>query len=225
MSGGANQLTAAIKRAENRASIITSLDDAYGSSSNSSSSSLNHAIITTAATISSEATINHEKVYNRAAAAVKTTNSYVAGFKPSQQQPHGSRNWLRGPPSKRLSAVVDALVGEIADTEGYSAGMKDYNSLVSTIENKSIVLDNAKQQSEASKSSVRKKRTRKGIKAVSKTFLKARVLGHPLIAPALNDLVLLHDAWMNYYSVAVPNETRGAQFQNRSSKKICAQHS
>jgi hypothetical protein len=59
------------------------------------------------------------------------------------------------------------------------------------------------------------RRIRMGSNTTSRRFLKKHGLANPLAAPSLNDLILLHDAWISYYLQSIAGDVQGSQFQTR----------
>jgi hypothetical protein len=172
-------VSAAIKRAEHRANVITSLDEAYATNKSTASSSAgnNKRTIITAKTVISGRTDTVvqpvSKSWTVASSGKDTTvagSTSAAGNKTfsgdgrnaAKNVPEqGSKRpfaGTQGPLSRRIELVVDTLVGDLTSVQGYMSGQRDYETLVATLENKSIVLDNARAQLDASKSTERRKR-------------------------------------------------------------------
>lgn len=120
--------------------------------------------------------------------------------------------------SKKVQLVVESLVGRQEGPSSLSS-VRDFNSLTLSLENKALVLDNSKRQTDASKSIARIKRIQRRSKVASRSWLGSMKLCDPMGLSALEDLVSVHALWRSYLRSVISDKGKnivsGLQFQAR----------
>ncbi len=106
--------------------------------------------------------------------------------------------------------AVESIMGSI--------GLDDSNTrrfLTDALEGRSIVLANTKNQINAAKGSTRAISQFKRQKRASNTYLKKHKLLNPFACPTREDLVSIHNLWMDFISQLTSVCSSDAQFQAR----------